>query len=460
MVPVYKAEAGLEEALKNNKVVCNLEIHNPRTSDRFATFAKKFAPNPLEQTLDLFSFDSVLVTTCWNGNDDVFTKAEVWPAIDTPVNKQLNLGHNQDDIVGHITSSIAIDSDGEILGAELELSEVPDIFHVVTSAVVYTHWPNKEKQKAIAQLVADIREGKYYVSMECLFFDFDYVLKQANGSLTVVNRTEETAFLTKYLRAYGGEGVYEDVKVGRLPKRITFSGKGLVENPANPYSVIFSENLSKANKMEKTMEPNEKEVAELKAAVAKLEAEKSDLAKQLQAKAEADVAAKLTEKDNTITAKDAQIAELGVKLEAAIKDKNAAEEAKVAATKAHDELKAVVEKIQSEQKVNTRVAELEAVAESREEAIELEAKFHALDDEAFKGLLETLAAKKVKWSGKEKGVDNVEKTKAALEVIENAQTTEQPVAPNTETKPEQIQAALAKYISSTVFNKNKKVNKE
>ena len=35
---------------------------------------------------------------------------------------------------------------------------------------------------------------------------------------------------------------YEDHKVGRLLRNITFSGKGFVEKPANPDSIIFDSN--------------------------------------------------------------------------------------------------------------------------------------------------------------------------------------------------------------------------
>jgi hypothetical protein len=45
--------------------------------------------------------------------------------------------------------------------------------------------------------------------------------------------------LTKHLRAYGGTGEYENYKVGRSLRGISFSGKGLVNKPANPRSIIL-----------------------------------------------------------------------------------------------------------------------------------------------------------------------------------------------------------------------------
>ena len=63
------------------------------------------------------------------------------------------------------------------------------------------------------------------------------------------------SYLTKYLRAYGGQGEYDNYKIGRVLRNITFSGKGFVDKPANPDSVIFTKNMvSKSS--EKTL--NEK----------------------------------------------------------------------------------------------------------------------------------------------------------------------------------------------------------
>lgn len=74
--------------------------------------------------------------------------------------------------------------------------------------------------------------------MECYFKGFDYAMV-SEGKVEIINRNEKTAFLTKHLRCYGGSGVYQNKKISRVLRNITFSGKGLVENPANPESVIL-----------------------------------------------------------------------------------------------------------------------------------------------------------------------------------------------------------------------------
>jgi hypothetical protein len=51
------------------------------------------------------------------------------------------------------------------------------------------------------------------------------------GEQSVVTRNEDTSFLSKHLRSYGGDGEYEGSKVGRLMRNLTFSGKGLGAEP-------------------------------------------------------------------------------------------------------------------------------------------------------------------------------------------------------------------------------------
>jgi hypothetical protein len=182
----------------------------------------------------------VLCTVGWNKNDDVFDRVETWVARRTPEDKQLNYEHDDAKIIGHITSNSVMDADGKVLADDTVIDDLPAKFHVVTAGVLYKHWQTPELQQRMDTLLAEIAEGKWYVSMECLFAGFDYALKDSSGDTRVVARTPQTAFITKHLRAYGGSGQYDGYKVGRLMRNIVFSGKGMVKNPANPESVILS----------------------------------------------------------------------------------------------------------------------------------------------------------------------------------------------------------------------------
>ncbi|HEY1189946.1 MAG TPA: hypothetical protein VGE74_20015 [Gemmata sp.] len=197
--------------------------------------------------IDLYHLTTILCTVGWNKNDDVFDPVETWVARRTPEDKQLNYEHDDSKIIGHITSNSVMDADGKTLADDTVVEALPAKFHVVTAGVLYKHWQTPELQQRMDTLLAEIAEGKWFVSMECLFSGFDYALKDSSGGTRVVARTEQTAFLSKHLRAYGGSGRYGDQQVGRLMRNIVFSGKGLVRNPANPESVILPPEPARAD---------------------------------------------------------------------------------------------------------------------------------------------------------------------------------------------------------------------
>jgi len=193
------------------------------------------ADNANQKQIDLFYLKSVLVSTGWNKNDDVFDAGATWAARNTPEDKQFNFMHNENDIIGHITGSYVVDRDGNPMDGDTQ----PDDFDIITEAVLYNSWTDPENRQRMNQIIAEIEEGKWFVSMECLFAGFDYALLDEQGNAKLLERNEGSAFLTKHLRAYGGDGEYEGYKVGRSLRDISFSGKGLVSKPANPRSVIL-----------------------------------------------------------------------------------------------------------------------------------------------------------------------------------------------------------------------------
>lgn len=250
LIPIYKAEAeaGLAEKIQNSRSIAYQSVVRQSTPDflKKSDFSRIY--DKIEQMRakatnlgqpDLYYFNSILVTTGQNENDDVFDTMEAWAARYTPEDKQINFGHDETDICGHMTACFAMDADNNILDMNLSVDELPSKFHLATSGVLYLKWEDDSLAKRMMQTVADIEKNKLYVSMECLFSNFDYACAE-NGKQYVVERNKETAFLTKYLRAFGGTGVYNNVRVGRLLRHITFSGKALTYHPANPESVIFN----------------------------------------------------------------------------------------------------------------------------------------------------------------------------------------------------------------------------
>jgi hypothetical protein len=190
---------------------------------------------------DLHYIQSILVSTTWNKNDDIFDKGEVWRARKSPEDKPINLNHDEDQLIGHIVARYMMDSDGNFLPDDMEEHEVPDFYHILTGAVLYKAWEKEEKRERTAALLEKINAGEKYVSMECHFRGFDYGILKSDHRCEIIPRGEATAFLTKYLRAYGGTGIYKGYRVGRVLRNINFTAKGIVDNPANPDSIIFTQ---------------------------------------------------------------------------------------------------------------------------------------------------------------------------------------------------------------------------
>jgi hypothetical protein len=193
---------------------------------------------------DLYYIQCILVTSSWNKNDDIFDKEEVWAAKNTPEDKPTNLEHDESIIVGHITSNWPITEDGKTISSNISIADLPEKFHILTGSVIYKGFSDTTLRERSEKLIAEIENGTKYVSMECFFKGFDYgILNKTTGSYKVLNRNEDTAYLTKYLRAYGGIGEHEEYKIGRVLRSITFTGKGFVDKPANIDSIIFTKKL-------------------------------------------------------------------------------------------------------------------------------------------------------------------------------------------------------------------------
>jgi len=214
--------------------------------DIFPNFEKSIAlsfANTQKLDIDLFPFFSLLVTANVNKNLDAFDHIELWKARHTPEHKPLNFMHNEGQILGHIVEAKTVDEDLKPIPENISEGDLPYKLHVLTASVIYKIKENPTAQAEIDNIIDGIAKGEWFVSMECLFNDFDYLLMSTNGSMKRIPRNDQTDFLTRYLRQYKGPGKIEGRTIARLLKNITFSGVALVNKPANPDSII-SDNLN------------------------------------------------------------------------------------------------------------------------------------------------------------------------------------------------------------------------
>jgi hypothetical protein len=185
--------------------------------------------------IDLLTLESVLVSTGFNDNDDVFLSQELIGARGTGRHKPVNIEHDDLHIVGHMTESFVATKTGERINENVILDEqerLPINFDLVSRAVVYAY--------IFPELAREIREkaarNELFVSVEAWFQDYDYIV----GTRIVRRNTETFEKLEPVLRINGGNGQINGQRLGRVLRGLIIGGKGLVEAPANRDSVIRS----------------------------------------------------------------------------------------------------------------------------------------------------------------------------------------------------------------------------
>ena len=419
-------EAGLEHQIKTQS---SIAYESPILLDEKQDLAQAFDNLSISTAAmddkDIYHVYSILVTTSWNKNDDVFDKAEVWAAQNTPKYKPANLEHDERQIVGGIVDNWSVDKNMKVIDKHIQSDSLPDYYHILVASVIYRQWQDPAYQTRAENLIKEIEAGNKFVSMECLFNGFDYAVVDPGGDRHILARNDETAFLTKHLRAYGGKGGYEDHKIGRLLRNIVFSGKGFVNKPANPDSIIFDKNkltefdnvsissknlfstnngvtisVEKKNQSIVLKESNmstdllNDQVKELKEALAAVQADNKELTDKLS-------------KAN-LEKYDVQIKELTDNLQSLAVDLKASEEVVASKTEETQSLQtqlteatedlakaqSELQDIEHQQKIEKRVAALVGAGLSEEDAEAKMEIFDSLTDEQFSVMVETVASVK------------------------------------------------------------------
>ena len=442
---------------------------------------KAASANP--EQIDLYYITSVLVSTGWNKNDDVFNSSMTWAARHTPEDKQFNFMHNENDIIGHITGSYVVDKNGNRITDDTQ----PDDFDIITEAVLYNSWTDPENRQRMNQIIAEIEEGKWFVSMECLFAGFDYALLDEDGNAKLLERNEGSAFLTKHLRAYGGTGEYEGYKIGRSLRDISFSGKGLVSKPANPRSVILdsSRAFSLSSNSTITTFPKgendmsdinllEKQLADVKSELASAKEENKVLLAQIAEAASKETLESMAKLEATVGEQEEAIKTL----EASLAEKEASiTELQESIAKSEEDMKEKMEelkKMKKEKKAEARTAALLDLGLEADEAEESVASYEDLDDETFETILAAMkkvAVKKeekamkmkkdeeeearMKPKAEEVDAEEAEAEEAAEEALAEVETTEAALvdASDDTDELEATRASVAEWLENNVLSK-------
>lgn len=492
-IPIYKAEIkdGVADKVRTTASIAyasSIQLVEPSENMRALATASdiyKHACASNEGQIDLYYMKSILATTGWNLNDDVFDKAETWVARYTPEDKPFNLEHDPRRVRGHITGNYVIDDNNNIIVDNTAIDDLPAKYHVVTTSVLYKFLkcPDPKLEEEMKTIVAEVEKGEWFVSMEALLSNFDYAVVASDGKASILPRSEETAFLTKHLRAYGGNGKYENYKVGRVLKNIIFSGKGLVRKPANPESIIFAKvtdfkpvikeihqlqteagyksmNDNGTQKESKVMATDnellEKQIKSLQDTVVASQKKNEELEQRLKDNSEKQVQAKLAEYEAQLKARDEKVTALAAQVATEQKARTDAEENLKKAVEKATALETEVAKAKVEQVRAARINQwVEHTGVENAVATKSVEKLMKLDDAEFKDFLETQPAKAAKKEEEKK----VESTTAAnKEAVDKAVPEKSTPLPSggVDSNVEQTRAGLSNFLADSFLTKGRK----
>ena len=197
-------------------------------------------PKEDEKQIDLMYFTALFVSSGANLNDAFFEPMELVTAEKTIINKALDIEHQEKDIIGHLYDRVFIDENGSVLDIEdlkkLDKEELNNMnMHIAVAGIVY--------KNRFPEIAKDIADKKWKVSMEAYYSDFDLKIgsfimtrKEAESLGFVQNASNVIGKTCKVIKE--GKEIASGV-VQRILRNITFSGCGIVENPANPPSIIL-----------------------------------------------------------------------------------------------------------------------------------------------------------------------------------------------------------------------------
>lgn len=456
---------GIAEVIKTN---ASISYASAVESCDENTKSKAFKSLASYNDSDLYYTQSILVSSSWNKNDDIFDKSEVWLAKNSPEDKPTNLEHDEGTIIGHIVSNYPITEDGILIDENTPIENLPDKYHILTGAVIYRAFTSPELKERSEKLIAEIEGGTKYVSMECFFKGFDYgLIDKSTGEFKVLARDNNTAYLSKYLRAYGGLGEHENYKIGRVLRNITFSGKGYVDKPANPDSIIFNKDyfkfleknddftksgvtISQSNEHSENIimsEATETVVTDCAEATAAAEAAVAELKTQIETLQ--------SEKNQLVVEHEEAAKKMKKEMEDEMKSKS--EELDTLKTELSAAQTTIAGYMKKEKKMIRKAALVESGFES-EEIDSLLEKFEEVNDETFAAMTDMLKMKKKK----EEKMTKAEETTTSsdiTEVLENVEETAEvnlAVGGEEETAVESTRAALVDFVYARL---GKKLNK-
>ena len=196
---------------------------------------------PEEKQSDLQYIRSLLVSAGTNKNGAHFLPSEMMKAHNTIVHKAIDIEHDEERVIGHMYDCAFLFKDGEsfdplkLMAEYKETSNNPDDVDIDIAVAGVIH------KMRFPEYAEQVLGGEWKVSMECYFKDFD--IKVGNQ---IITRDEAQSLgynpddlVNGFVKVVAGQKALGKHFVARVLRNITFSGMGIVKNPANPHSIIM-----------------------------------------------------------------------------------------------------------------------------------------------------------------------------------------------------------------------------
>lgn len=238
--------------VEENKVIVYAPIEVEENVEKAAMEKAAVLAFPDEKQTDLQYMRSCLVSAGTNKNGAHFLPSEMMRAHNTVVHKAIDIEHDEERVIGHIYECAYMYKDGTqfdplVIMADYELAsrnlDEVDMDIAVAGVIHKMRFP---------EYAEEIAAGEWKVSMECFFKDFDIKIGDV-----IITRDEAQALgydpsdlIGGFVKVIAGHKEMGVRQVSRVLRHITFSGMGIVKNPANPHSIIM-ETAARKEMMEK-----------------------------------------------------------------------------------------------------------------------------------------------------------------------------------------------------------------
>jgi len=226
---------------EENKVTVYAPIDVQKYVNKAAQEKASVLAFPEEKQSDLQYIRSIMVSAGTNKNGAHFLPSEMMRAHNTIVHKAIDIEHDEERVIGHIYDCAFLFKDGEqfdpgkLMAEYQETSSDPDDIDIDIAVAGVVH------KMRFPEIAEEINNGDWKVSMECYFKDFD--IKIGNQ---IITRDEAQALgynpaelIGGFVKVTAGQKALGKHFVARVLRNITFSGMGVVKNPANPHSIIM-----------------------------------------------------------------------------------------------------------------------------------------------------------------------------------------------------------------------------